>query len=276
MKTLFLFISFFYVQLYSFAQQKAKEYYPIYVNHHDYTVKTNIVSKNKKIKANTNLTYHWYSSNKIQETMGGYDGKMLHGQYASFYLNGNLKEKGDFKMGLKNGDWTSWYENGKIKDVTSWRKGLKEHNSYSYNTEGELVSKVSYRNNKQNGMVYNYKNDVIFEKKKYKNGVEIIEKEKTKEIKEPKDNNNKFKSTLENINTNVKKKFKKEAKNKEEETTETKESKGNRKVKKTTKPKSEKEKKEDKNKTNKKEPKEKTDMPPIVSKKSKKAHTTSK
>lgn len=163
---------------------KQKEYYPVYINYPDYTVKASIVSQNKKINIDRSITYFWYSSNKIQETMGGVDGKMLHGLYSSFYLNGNLKEKGIFKAGVKNGEWTTWYENGKIKEIITWKKGMRSKTALYYNDEGELASSAGYKKGKLNGYQLLYKNGVVQEKKKYKNGNEVIAKVKTKKEKE--------------------------------------------------------------------------------------------
>lgn len=211
---------------------KQKEYYPVYINYPDYTVKASIVSQNRKINIDRSITYFWYSSNKIQETMGGVDGKMLHGLYSSFYLNGNLKEKGIFKTGVKNGEWTTWYENGKIKEIITWKKGMRSKIALYYNDEGELASSAGYKNGKLNGYQLHYKNGVVLEKKKYKNGNEVIAKIKTKKEKE-KDNDvsekktyfsekykiitAKIKSRITNLKTNKSKENKSEENKRNEE-----------------------------------------------------------
>src|SRR3989344_7623881 len=117
----------------TFAQQKQKPTFPVYVNYPDYTVKADVFSNPQKISVNENLTYYWYSSNKIIETKGGYDGKVLNGSYTSFYLSKNLKEKGSFKDGLKTSTWTSWNIDGKINEITTWKKGMKNGVYKKYN-----------------------------------------------------------------------------------------------------------------------------------------------
>lgn len=160
------------------AQMKQKECYTVYVNYPDYTAKTDIFSKDKKIKVNEKLTYYWYSSNKIMETTGGYDGRILNGPFTSFYLNSNLKEKGLFKNGVKNGEWITWYENGKIKEINTWRKGVRSGASKNFDVNGALLSEGAYKNGKLNGYQATYTSGKIREKRKYKNGIEITKKQK--------------------------------------------------------------------------------------------------
>lgn len=161
-----------------FAQMKQKEISTVYLNYPDYTIKTDILSAKKKIATKENLTYYWFASNKVMETKGGYDGKVLNGSYTSFYLSSNLKEKGSFKNGLKNGEWITWYENGKINEIITWRKGIKAGRYKNNDNNGNLISEACYKNDKLNGYQTNYKDGKITEKRKYKNGVEIIKVQK--------------------------------------------------------------------------------------------------
>ena len=107
-----------------FAQLlKQTDSYTVYINYPDYTVKTCVSNNPGKFRANEQLTYHWYASNRIMQTKGAYDGKLIDGLYTSFFLSNNLKEKGTFKNGLKNGKWISWYNSGKIDEITNWSYG---------------------------------------------------------------------------------------------------------------------------------------------------------
>ena len=160
------------------AQMKQKASSTVYLNYPEYTIKTDILSEKKKITTKENLTYYWYTSNKVMETKGGYDGKILNGSYTSFYLSSNLKEKGSFKNGLKNGEWITWFENGKINEITTWRKGVRSGSYKKNDNDGSLLSEACYKNDKLNGYQINYKDGKIIEQKKYKNGKEIIKKPK--------------------------------------------------------------------------------------------------
>lgn len=171
----------FYSQ--KFTEPSKLKQFNITVNHEDCTIKTQMLCENKRITPNPELAYLWYSTQKIIETKGGFDGKLLHGYYRSFYLNDQLKEQGQLKYGLKNGKWKYWYSDGKIKEAITWRNGKKHGEYYLYNDYGQLMAKGSFKYNKLHGKFYTYGlNGIITEKKKYKNGEEIIPKVKTERI----------------------------------------------------------------------------------------------
>ncbi len=159
----------------------------VVVNYDDYTIKTKMLSQAKDIKVNNDLTYMWYASQKIIETKGGYEGKLIHGNYTSFYLSNQLREQGHIKYGLKHGEWKSWYPDGKLKEIITWKNGRKNGNYELYNDLGQRMAKSRFKNDKLNGKFYTYSaNGVIAEKKKYKDGNEVIKKVKPKKEKTPK------------------------------------------------------------------------------------------
>lgn len=159
----------------------------ITVNHEDYTVKTQMLKNNKDILVNNDLTYMWYASQKIMETKGGYEGKLIHGKYTSFYLNNQLREQGTVKYGLKNKEWKYWYADGKLKEVINWKNGVKNGSYSLYNDYGQLMAKSSFKNDKLHGKFYTYGvNGIIIDKKKFKNGEEIIPKPKVEKVKKEK------------------------------------------------------------------------------------------
>lgn len=162
-----------------FGQMKPKEMYTIYVNYPDYSIKATVSNNVKKIDAKESLSYYWYTSNKILETKGGYEGKILDGPYTSFYLSSNLKEKGQFKKGLKNGEWITWFEGGKIHEISTWKKGLKCGVFKTFDDKGNLILEYNYADGKLNGYQTEYKDEKVISKKRYKKGLEIIPKEKS-------------------------------------------------------------------------------------------------
>lgn len=159
----------------------------ITVNHDDYTVKTQMLSQNKDIKINNDLTYMWYASQKIMETKGGYEGKLIHGKYTAFYLNNQLKEQGQIKYGLKNKEWKYWYPDGKLREVITWKSGVKNGTYAIYNDYGQLMAKGKFKKDKLNGKFYTYGlTGSVTEKKIYKNGDEVIKKVKVEKPKKEK------------------------------------------------------------------------------------------
>lgn len=157
----------------------------ITVNHDDCTIKTQMLASNKKIDAKSELTYLWYSSQKIMETKGGYDGKLIHGFYKSFYLNNQLKEQGTIRYGVKHKEWKFWYADGKLRELITWKNGVKSGKYCIYNDMGQLMAKGNFKNDKLHGSFFTYNsNGGIIDKKKYKNGTEIVPK--PKRVKEKK------------------------------------------------------------------------------------------
>lgn len=162
----------------------------ITVNYDDYTVKTQMLKQAKNIKVSNDLTYMWYSSQKIMETKGGFEGKLIHGYYTSFYLNNQLKEQGTIRYGLRNKKWKYWYPDGKLREVIHWKNGVKNGAYLLYNDYGQLMAKGNFKNDKLHKNFFTYGPDgKVIEKKKYKNGDEVIEPPKptkSKKLKEKK------------------------------------------------------------------------------------------
>ncbi len=69
--------------------------------------------------------YYWYNANQIHATQGGFTGKLLNGNYTSFYPNKSLREQGDFEKGLKQGIWKNWDASGKLIKTSYWDEGVE-------------------------------------------------------------------------------------------------------------------------------------------------------
>ncbi|MBB2145792.1 hypothetical protein GM921_09860 [Pedobacter sp. LMG 31464] len=138
--------------------------------------------------------YYWFSSNELKITQGGFSGKLLHGSYTDFYLNKNLKEQGEFRMGLKNGIWNRWTEVGVLVAKVCYKDGLLEGRFYQYDSLGQLAEAGKYRQGKINGklkkyissdsiVVMNYKNGLIQPAAKKNKWFQALWKKKTKSTK---------------------------------------------------------------------------------------------
>lgn len=171
-----------------FVEPDKMKAFNITVNYPDYTVKTQMLKEPKQFKPDVDLTYHWYTSQKIMETKGGYDGKLLHGTYRSFYLNDQLFESGEFKYGVKSGEWKNWYPDGKLKEITNWKKGRKNGSYMLYSDYGKLMAKGTFKDDLLTGTFTTYDNNGnLTSKRKYKKGREIIKTEKVKKEKTKKE-----------------------------------------------------------------------------------------
>ena len=152
-----------------FSEEQSKTYI-VYINYSDYSVHASVLFDSRKIHPKIGYNYYWYSDNDIKQTDGGFDGKLLHGEYKSFYLYKNLKEQGNFSYGLKQGLWKTWYDNGKIHELIHYKNSL-EHGSYEkYDESGNLISKSNFKNGTRNGKMFFYQNGKIDSIVNYKNG----------------------------------------------------------------------------------------------------------
>ncbi|WEK35730.1 MAG: hypothetical protein P0Y53_24860 [Candidatus Pseudobacter hemicellulosilyticus] len=69
-----------------------------------------------------------------------------HGLYMNFYANGNVKDSGYYKNGIRDGIWEEWQEEGAVRASGMYRKGVKQGDWRHYNASGKLLYIVSYKN----------------------------------------------------------------------------------------------------------------------------------
>ncbi len=148
LKTNFLVLILFLLNA-SVASAQYKQYLKdesnptIYINGSNGVERIQVVDEKPK-KILLDRTYYWYKSNSVLSTLGGIDGKMLHGNYTRFFLNNNLKEKGYYKQGLKEGEWKEWFNTGKLNKIAHWKKGLLWGTSIYYDEAGNVLKKETY------------------------------------------------------------------------------------------------------------------------------------
>lgn len=144
----------------------------------------------KTIKKRTDKYYYWYKSRTIQKTHGDYDGKLLDGEFKSFYANKNLKEKGAFSKGLKTGKWISWNTNGEYVAVYQWKRGYKNGQFREYDEKGQIIKCGSYKDDLLNGSVVEYTPDGKNRSVKYDKGEIVIPVENKKQQSKKEDPKN--------------------------------------------------------------------------------------
>src|SRR5690606_18099757 len=87
------------------------------------------------------LLYSWYSNDSIRHTQGAYRGRLLHGRYAEWYPNRQLKVTGSYHRGLKNGRWQYHDANGTLRKVSHWLYGRETGRFALYSPQGKRVQK---------------------------------------------------------------------------------------------------------------------------------------
>lgn len=114
--------------------------------------------------------YFWFRSGHIHQTNGGYDGRLLHGEYKVTDQEHRLLEKGNFRMGRKWGNWYTWYPDGKLKSLTRHRSRNDMQVIEEYDTQGNRSRKGYIKKNLFTGQQQERIKDSIVVVT-YKNGI---------------------------------------------------------------------------------------------------------
>lgn len=137
---------------------------------------------------NKSKYYYWFKAQKVMSTQGGASGLLLNGLFESFYENKQLNSKGKFNRGLKNGEWIYWRTDGSIERLEHWKNGSKYGKELIYNEKGVLTESTYYKCNSYTKTTFD-KDGVILSSKKYKNGKELMSKDKEEKTEsDPKTN----------------------------------------------------------------------------------------
>jgi hypothetical protein len=122
----------------------------VILNHKDSIIYAHVMpaGESPKVKVSDEYWYTWYAQHDIKETRGGFDGKLLHGNYTIYYENKDLRRKGVFKEGLKIGKWKSWHRNGQLSEISYYKKGLSTGKWISYDPSGNIIAKTKYKKGK--------------------------------------------------------------------------------------------------------------------------------
>lgn len=105
-------------------------------------------------------TYHWLKAGQIQQTRGGFDGKLLHGTFTEYYKGGELKSKGHFEKGLKSGEWRMWFQNGELQKISHFKKGVLDGDEQVFDASGKLTQRNNYRNGMLHGEQITYTDSI--------------------------------------------------------------------------------------------------------------------
>lgn len=65
-----------------------------------------------------------------------------HGNFKAFYLNGNIKEKGQFNNGVRQGEWIEYYQNNKIKSIRYYKVDQYEEAGAIYQADKSRLNRL--------------------------------------------------------------------------------------------------------------------------------------
>ena len=83
------------------------------------------------------------------DTLGNW---IYNGISKSYYKNGQLKSKGNFKNNKQDGQWRSYYDNGRLKSKVYYKDGKEDGLSNFYYKNGQLKQKTNNNNDKPGGI----------------------------------------------------------------------------------------------------------------------------
>ncbi len=83
--------------------------------------------------------------------IAGYHHGREHGVWRKLYSNGMLKERREFKDGLKTGTYTAWWENGRKKLEYRYKEDEYEGICREWNGEGTLIREMHYARGHEQG-----------------------------------------------------------------------------------------------------------------------------
>ena len=154
-------LQFFLLQLIFNSQGNCQKNSDIYQNVSDYKGNSvfYIAKKIPNIDFNLLVDYYWFSDNEIHVTKGAIGGKPLNGSFIKYYLDNNLKEKGEFYYGAKVNAWKYWHINGNIHKIENYDKGLLDGKYYVYNDKTQLIVNGQYKKNLKYGIWKLYDNN---------------------------------------------------------------------------------------------------------------------
>lgn len=123
---------------------------------HDNGAKEIFDVSTKAPKAKPQRLYHWYASQKVHNTQGGYSGKLLDGDYSSYYPNKQLARQGKYRKGLADGNWKEWRENQRLAKIEKWKNGYLSGKASLYDERGNLTESGTKKDGEWHGKVYTF------------------------------------------------------------------------------------------------------------------------
>jgi antitoxin component YwqK of YwqJK toxin-antitoxin module len=85
---------------------------------------------------------------------------LFQGKWENYYLNGNLKSKGEYKDGKKFGKWTYYFTNGEVEQEGYFNKNGEYTGEWKwYYENGNLLRKEEYKRGKREGFLEEYSID---------------------------------------------------------------------------------------------------------------------
>ena len=162
--------------LISNAQLLFPETMQVTINLDESTLKFNTFEDEEDLLfTNKFRNYYWYKTNELLTTQGGYEGRLLHGEFTELYDSKSLKRKGEFRKGTKQGSWRYWNTEGALTAMTKYRAGRRSGRSLRFDDQGYISESHRYKSDAKNGFSYIYTNGQVVKLIEFEDGVVLEE-----------------------------------------------------------------------------------------------------
>jgi|GEM_PF-5017640 len=94
----------------------------------------------RRPRAKAARLYYWQGPDRILQTAGSYNGRLLEGPYQLTNREGQLLGSGTFKKGLKTGTWRTWQPDGTPVTSSRWRRGRQLGSLQRYDSKGQPLA----------------------------------------------------------------------------------------------------------------------------------------
>lgn len=101
---------------------------------------------------------------------------LKNGEFTSYYFNGSISEKSNWKMDKREGEFIQYFPNGTYNILTRFENGLEQGNYYEWDKDGQLIAFGFFRDGIPEGMFIRRfgKNNKYMNIEIYQNGKRIF------------------------------------------------------------------------------------------------------
>ena len=147
MKILFLIISIFFISSTSWSETVTID--DLKEKNGFYYKKFNIFSPLDFLYRFTGIVESYYENGQLEKKGNYKEGLREDGLWEFYYKNGQLLEKGNFKDGRKDGTWEYFYKNGQLSSKGNWKDNNPDGLWEEYHKNGQLSYKYNYKDGKK-------------------------------------------------------------------------------------------------------------------------------
>ncbi len=118
-------------------------------------VRTITYFKNEDNKLIIVKTENYFTNGQL-ESSTNFKNNQKHGEYTSFWENGEMSSRGFFNDGKMDSIWKFWDSNGNIEGISNWRKDLKHGKWTAFYNSGQIKQESNFKEGNLEGFQFEY------------------------------------------------------------------------------------------------------------------------